>query len=142
MNVSPAFTSWLAENGLSEVFTTPAGDSFYANTLKKFGVLRKLSENGVRSFYLDDIIDIQTFDDENQIAHWNYYNNMMVLPLSTRFSTNEVFIKITLRNQMVLKLQVFHGTRGNISRNTQEHIQMMNYACSLTRALSDLAQTR
>ena len=38
------FNNWLLQNGLTEVFTTYAKDTFYVNVAKKFGVLKKNGE--------------------------------------------------------------------------------------------------
>lgn len=129
------FESWLYENGLQHVFTTNAGDAFYANREKKFGVLRKNGEYGVQSFYLDDIIEFKTYDDEILIAEWNTMFSWRVLQRATYHSTNEVYMLIKLKNQMSLRLQIFRGTKGNIKRDSNEHVQLFNYACQISQLI-------
>lgn len=133
------FSNWLSQNGLTEAFTTNAGDTLYTNRDKKFGVLRKNGEYGVQSFYLDDIIDFKTYDDENLIAEWNYMTSWRVLERCTRFSTNEVYMNIRLKNQQVLKLQIFRGTNGNIKRDSNDHVNLFNYACQISQIIYNCA---
>ena len=133
------FSNWLIQNGLSEAFTTNAGDTLYTNKAKKFGVLRKNGEYGVQSFYLDDIVEFKTYDDEKLIAEWNSMTSWRVLERSTRFSTNEVYMNIKLKNQQVLKLQIFRGTNGNIKRDSNDHINLFNYACQISQIIYNCA---
>lgn len=138
-----AFSNWLSENGLREVFTTHAGDTFYVNKERKIGVLKKgngfnpqaVYQYDVQSFYLDDIIEFKTYDDENLLTEWNRMMSMRAYAHSTRYSTNEIYINIRFKNRLDLKLQIFRGTRGNIKRNTRDHINMLNYAYKLSQAL-------
>ncbi|MBQ8038842.1 MAG: hypothetical protein IJ274_03055 [Lachnospiraceae bacterium] len=128
------FSTWLAENGLVETFTTNAGDTLYTNMEKKFGVLKKNGESGVQSFYLDDVIEIKTFDDEHLVLEWNScMTSWRVMERSTRFSTNEVYMDIRLQNQLVLRIQIFKGTKNNIKRQSNEHVNLLNYACQLSQ---------
>ncbi|MBQ4611965.1 MAG: hypothetical protein IJB26_00285 [Clostridia bacterium] len=135
------FQIWLEQNGLTEAFTTSAGDALYVNRDKKFGVLRKHGEYGVHSFYLDDIIEFKTYDDENPVAEWSAYHdaNWRLYERSTRFSTNEVYVNLRLRNQLVLKIQLFVGTTGNIRRDSYNHVNLYNYACQISHLLYNLA---
>ena len=127
------FSSWLVQHGLKEAFTTNAGDSLYINKEQNFGVLRKKGEYGTHSFYLDDILEFKTYDDENLIVSWTPNFPMKISERSTRHSTNEVFIKIFFKDRRVLKLQIFHGIHGNIRRNTNEHINLLNYSCQISQ---------
>lgn len=133
------FLQWLAKYGLTAAFTTSAGDTLYTNREKKFGVLAKNGEYGVQSFYLDDIIAFKTFDDENLIAEWNCWTSWRVLGRSTRFSTNEVYMDITLKNQQVLRLQIFRGVSRNVDRDSNEHINLFNYACQISQYIYNCA---
>ena len=134
------FSNWLSQNGLTEAFTTPAGDTLYINKQKKFGVLKKSGEYGVVSFYLDDIIEFRTYDDEKLIAEWNALSTWRILERYTRFSTNEVYVKIKLKNQTVLKLQIFLGTNGNIDRDSIDHKNLFNYACQISQFVYNCAK--
>lgn len=128
------FATWLEENGLKEVFTTSAGDTLYFNMTKRFGVLKKKNEMGVQSFYLDDIIEIQTYDDENLVLDWNScMSAWRVMPRSTRFSTNEVYMNIRLQNQLVLRIQIFKAAKKNVERKSNDHVNLLNYACQLSQ---------
>ena len=128
------FAAWLEENGLKEVFTTSAGDTLYFNMTKRFGVLKKKNEMGVQSFYLDDIIEIQTYDDENLVLDWNScMSAWRVMPRSTRFSTNEVYMNIRLQNQLVLRIQIFKAEKKNVERKSNDHVNLLNYACQLSQ---------
>ena len=133
------FSSWLLQHGLSEAFTTQAGDTLYTNKEKKFGVLRKKGEYGVRSFYLDDIIEYKTYDDEKLITEWNCMTSWRVMERSTRFSTNEVYMNIKLRDQQVLKLQIFRATHGNVERDSIGHVNLFNYACQISQIIYNCA---
>lgn len=133
------FANWLAQNGLVEAFTTTAGDALFVNLQKRFGVLKKCNDYGAQSFYLDDIFSIQTKDDEHLVAEWNRMTGWRTGERSTRYSTNEVYIIIRFANQTQVKLQVFHGTKGNISRDTYDHANLYNYACQLTQILYSFA---
>ena len=128
------FATWLVENGLKEAFTTSAGDTMYFNMTKRFGVLKKNGEMNVQSFYLDDIIEIQTYDDENLVFDWNgCMSTWRALPKNNRFSTNEVYMNIRLQNQLVLRVQIFRAARKNVERNSSEHVRLLNYACQLSQ---------
>ncbi len=133
------FSCWLAQHGLTEAFTTAAGDSLYVNREKFFGVIRKRGEYGAHSFYLDDIIEFKTYDDENLIVEWNTASSWRLSDRSTRFSTNEVYMKIRFKNQQVLKLQIFNSVRGNVKRDTNEHIALLNYACQISQIVYNCA---
>ena len=133
------FAAWLAHHGLKEIFTTNAGDSLYVNKEQGFGVIRKKGEYGTHSFYLDDIVGFQTYDDENLIINWSCTSSWTVSQRSTRYSTNEVFMKIRFKDQTILKLQIFHGIHGNITRNTSEHINLLNYACRISQVILNCA---
>ena len=127
------FSYWLAQNGLSEVFTTSAGDSMYVNRDKRFGVIRKRGEYAAHSFYLDDVVECRTFDDENLVLEWSKTTPWRLLERSTRFSTNQVFMNIRFSNNQVLKLEIFRGVNGNVKRNTGNHIDLLNYACQISQ---------
>ena len=129
------FSVWLAQNGLTELFTTPAGDSMYINHKKQFGVIRKMGEYAAQSFYLDDIIECKTYDDEYMIAEWGIGMPWKLYERSTRYTTNQVYMNIRFKNSTVLKLQLFRGTNGNIKRDTNQHIDLLNYACRITQAV-------
>ncbi|MBE6923610.1 MAG: hypothetical protein E7466_00010 [Ruminococcaceae bacterium] len=133
------FNQWLVKHNLREVFTTSAGDSLYVNMEKRFAVLKRFGEYGAQSFFLDDIMELKTYDDENQICEWSFYTSWRVLNRSTRFSTNEVYMNIRLKNQLVLRLQIFRGVNGNIKRDTPEHVNMFNYAYQLTQVVYNTA---
>ena len=133
--VNNEFSIWLKENGLIETITTSAGDSFYTNLEKHFGVIRKNGEYGVNSFYLDDVLEIRTYDDENLIMEWTCTSSSFWHQRSTRFSTNEVYMKIKLKNQLELKFQIFRATNGNISRNSNVHVDLFNYACQVSQLI-------
>lgn len=133
------FANWLTKYGLTEAFTTSAGDTLYTNKQKKFGVLKKNGEYGVQSFYLDDIIGFQTYDDENLVAEWNQMTSWRVMPRSTHHSTNEIYAKIRLKNNSVLKLQIFKAIYGNIERESYEHVNLFNYACQISYIIYNCA---
>lgn len=131
-----AFNQWLESNGLVKVFTTNAGDTFYANKQKKFGVLRKNGSYYVDSFYFDEILEFRTYDDENLLTEWSLYlPNIRSLPKSNRHSTNEVYITFQLSNGRKLRLQVFKAVFSNISRDSQNHADLMNYAYQLSHII-------
>ena len=129
------FSFWLAQNGLSEILTTAAGDSMYVNREKLFGVIRKRGEYAAHSFYLDDIVECKTYDDENLIVEWSKTTPWTLSERSIRYSTSQVFMKIRFRNNQILKLQIFLGTEGNIKRNTEKHIALLNYACQVSQII-------
>lgn len=134
------FQNWLMQNGLTAAFTTSASDTLYTNRLKGFGVLHKNGEKSPQSFYLEDIVELKTYDDENLVVEWNRATrNWRIYERSTRHSTNEVYTKIRLVNGMVMKLQLFHATYGNIERESYEHINLFNYAVQITQILLGLA---
>lgn len=133
------FSAWLEKYGLTETFTTHAGDGFYTNKAKKFGVLRKKGQQGVQSFYLDDIVAFQTYDDEKLIAEWEKMTSWRIMERATRHSTNEVYMDIRLKNQQVIRVQIFKGTEGNISRDSDTHVRLFNYACQLSRIVYNCA---
>ncbi len=133
------FLNWLAQNGLTTAFVTNAGDGFYTNKEKKFGVLRKNGEYGAHSFYFDDIIEIQTYDDEHLIVEWSKFSAWKVSQRSTRFSTNEVYMNIRLRNQTVLRMQIFKAKSSNISRNSSDHVNLFTYACQISQIVYNCA---
>lgn len=129
------FENWLAANGLSLVFTTSAGDTFFANEEKRFGLIQRSGEVGGNSFYLDDVTELTIRDDENTLIHWTAYAGWQTYPRSTRHSTNEVFMIIRLQNGMNMRLQVFRGTRGNVTRTSPDHVNLCNYACQLAQII-------
>ena len=133
------FSYWLARHGLVEVFTTSDGDSMYVNREKMFGVIRKRGEYAAHSFYLDDIIEFKTYDDENLIVEWSTTSPWNLRERSTRFTTNEVYMKIRFRNGQCIKLQIFRAYDGNIKRNTNEHIDLLNYACRISHIVFQCA---
>lgn len=133
------FSQWLLQHGLTEAFTTAAGDSLYVNREKLFGVIRKRGEFGAHSFYLDDIVEFKTYDDENLIVEWNTASVWKLSDRSTRFSTNEVYMKIRFKNRQILKLQIFRATNGNIKRDTENHIALLNYACQISHIVYSYA---
>ena len=133
------FSDWLAQHGLSTVFVTNAGDGFYANREKMFGVIRKNGEYGVHSFYLDDIVGFQTYDDEKLVTEWHTTTTWRVLPKSNSYSTNEVYMKLFMRNGSVLKLQIFQAKQGNVKRNSTDHVNLLNYACQLSQIIYNYA---
>ena len=133
------FSDWLAKYDLSTVFITNAGDGFYANKEKMFGVIQKNGEFGVHSFYLDDIVGFQTYDDEKLVTEWNTTTSWRILPRNTSYSTNEVYMKIFLRNGVVLRLQIFRATHGNIRRDSADHVNLLNYACQISQIIYNYA---
>lgn len=136
------FSDWLAKYGLTEAFTTQAGDTLYTNVQKKFGVLKKSGEYGVRSFYLDDITGFKVFDDENLVVDWNYATTWRALSRSTSFSTNEVYMNIRLKDQSVIQLQIFKAVNGNISRSSHVHADLYNYACQIAQIVYNCANAK
>ncbi len=133
------FANWLVQNELTEAFTTAAGDSLFTNVKKLFGVIKKYGELGVHSFYLDDIIEVKTYDDEHLVVEWNRFSSWRMYPMSNRYSTNEIFMIIRLKDQTSLRLQFFRGTNGNIPRGTSGHADWINYAYQLTQRVVALA---
>lgn len=131
------FANWLVENGLEELITTNAGDTLYINRDKKFGVLKKHGELNVNSFYLDDIVEIKTYDDEHPVAEWSCMSPLFAHERSTRHSANEVYMKIRMKNQSVLRLQIFRATKGNIPRDSNGHVNLIGYSVQVTRMVSN-----
>lgn len=126
------FMNWLAANGLSEVFTTHAGDVFYTNPQSKLGVILNRKTGNVQSFYLTDIIEIRTYDDENLVVEWNLATPFRVGRRSTRYSSNEVYMKIRLRSSLEIRLQVFKATGKNIKRDSPQHVNLFNYSTQIS----------
>ncbi len=126
------FQNWLAQNGLTPVFTTTAGDTLYVSYVQRFAFLQKYGTVGGQSFFLHDIVEVQTFDDENLMATWNRMMPFQVMPRSTSHSTNEVYMKIRLSNNQILKVQIFKAVHGNIERDSISHANLCNYACQLS----------
>ncbi|MBE6977231.1 MAG: hypothetical protein E7438_01115 [Ruminococcaceae bacterium] len=133
------FSAWLAKYGLTESFTTPAGDAFYVNISKKFGVLRKNGEYGIQSFYLDDILEFQTYDDENLVAEWNAYRSWRIPERNTRYSTNEVYMTLRLKDGKTIRIQLFRATGGNIQRNSPQHVNLIEYARQISQVVYNCA---
>ena len=131
------FSKWLDENGLEELITTNAGDAVYVNREKKFAVLKKHGDTNAVSFYLEDVSEIKAYDDENLVAEWNRINPLSKRERSTRFSTNEAYVKIYLNNQDVLRVQIFRAKNGNIPRNSNGHINLVGYSIQVTRIICD-----
>ncbi len=129
------FSQWLADNGLEELITTNAGDTIYINRGKKFGVLKRHGELNVNSFYLDDIVEIKTYDDEHLVAEWSCMSPLFTHERSTRHSANEVYMKIRMKNQFVLKVRIFRAKSGNIPRNSNGHVNLIGYSVQVTRML-------
>lgn len=127
------FSQWLESNGLTTAFVTHAGDGFYTNKTKGHGVIRKKGEYGAQSFYLDDIIGFQVYDDENLVTEWNVGSSWRIMPRCTRHSTNEVYMKLFMKNHSVIKLQIFRATMGNIDRRSSNHVDLLNYSCQIAQ---------
>ncbi len=138
MSVMSDFSGWLSQNGLTEAFTTGAGDTLYTNVEKLFGVLKKANQYGVASFYLDNIVGFQTFDDEHIVAAWDGVGVWRYFGRNTNYSTNEVYMMLYLKNQQPLKLQLFRGTHGNIRRDSIEHMRLFDYACQMSEYFYNL----
>ena len=136
------FSEWLNQNGLVEAFTTQAGDSLYTNLQKKFGVIRRAGEFGVQSFYLDDVVGFKVYDDENLVVEWDCMTTWRILPRSTRYSTNEVYMQIRLKNQYVFRLQIFRAVNRNVERDTNDHVSLYNYACQLAQIVYNSVTAR
>lgn len=136
------FFGWLAENNLTEAFTTNAGDTLYVNVEKKFGVLKKLNVFALQSFYLDDIIEFKTYDDEHVICEWNCMGTWRFLERVDRYSTGEVYMKIVLRNSMVLRVSIYKAVNGKINRQSNDHINLFNYACGISQIVYNCATGR
>ena len=128
-----SFASWLEQNGLTVALTTSAGDTLYVNREKRFAVLSKFGEYGGQSFNFDDVLEFKTYDDEILVAEWMRMSSWRVAPKGTRFSTNEVYMKIRLNNYQEMKMQIFHATNGNIPRESYEHANLMNYAWQVSQ---------
>ena len=133
--MSTDFNTWLAENGLALLFTTITGDSFYVNREKRFGVVRTVGTYSVQSFYLDDIIEIKTKDDEKLVYEWTTNTGWKIPQRSTSHSTNEVYMKLRMKNTGDIRLQIFKATGRNVERNTYEHANLINYACQISHAV-------
>ena len=133
------FSAWLAKYGLSESFTTPAGDAFYVNIPKKFGVLRKNGERGIQSFYLDDIVEFQTYDDENLVVEWGACYSWRMPERCTQYSTNEVYMKLRLKDGKTIRIQLFRATDYNILRTSPQHINLIEYARQISRVVYNCA---
>ncbi len=129
------FQKWLNENNLEHLFTTPAGDSFWANREKKFGVLQRNGEIGASSFYLDDIMEITTYDDENTLVHWSSISPWRVMPRQTIHSSYQFYTMIKLKNQLELRIQIYRSTDRNVVRNSDEFHNIANYALQISQCL-------
>ena len=132
------FSQWIEANNLSEVVTTQAGDSLYVNREKKYLVIKKAGSYNTQAFYLDDIIEFNTYDDEKLICNWIRDITGSTNQRSTSFSTNEDYMKIRLKNQTILRFQIFKAVNGNIERNSQSHVNLFSYACKISQAIYDL----
>ncbi len=130
-----AFSKWLADNGLVKAFTTNAGDSFYVNREKKFGVIKNADNYSVQSFYLDDVMALIVNDDENLLVEWNtFMPALRYLPKSYRHSTSEIKMRIQLLNGMELRLQIFRADGySKVVRESQAHVALVNYAAQITQ---------
>lgn len=133
------FNNWLAENGLQVAFTTSAGDTLYTNMQKRFGVLKKADNYNVQSFYLDDIVEFRTYDDKRLIVDWGVYRAWKTYDMSTRYSTNNVYMKIFLRNGLILPVQIFCAANGNILRSSNDYINLYNYSILLSQIVYNCA---
>ena len=76
------FAAWLSANGLDHVFTTNAGDTFFANEEKRFGLLQRNGEVGGTSFYLDDLAELTIRDDEHTLVHWTSFADGRPIPVA------------------------------------------------------------
>ncbi len=137
--MSNDFNIWLVENGLQEAFTTNAGDALYINLVKRFGVLKKSDNYNVQSFYLDDIAEFRTYDDKRLIADWSSLGSWKTYERSTRFSTNNVHMKIFLKNGQILNIQIFGTTQGKIVRASSDYVNLYNYAILLSQIVYNCA---
>lgn len=137
--MSIEFKQWLEQNNLTEVFTTNAGDSLYVNKEKKYVVLKKKGEYSTQAFYLNDIVEFNTYDDEKLVSNWIRGISGGTNTRSTSFSTNEVYMKIKLRNGLIIRLQIFKASGRNIPRNSSAHINLFMYACQISQSIYDLA---
>ena len=133
------FSQWLESNDLTTAFVTHAGDGFYTNKAKGHGVIRKKGEYGIQSFYLDDIVGFQVYDDENLVTEWYVNSSWRIMPRCTHHSTSEVYMKLHMKNRSVLRLQIFRATRGNVNRNSSNHVDLMNYACQIAQIIYSFA---
>ncbi len=122
------FSQWLQQNGLQEVFTTSVGDRFYVNTEKKFGVLKKQGEYGAYSFYLDDIVSFETYDDEILVEEWNRAGIWRAPERATHHSTCEVNLILGLKTGQKFKIRLFRAMGENVKRNSREHADLHYYA--------------
>ena len=129
------FSAWIAQNNLQEVFTTAAGDTLYVNRATKLGVLRKYGEARVHTFYLSDVTEFKTYDDEHLVTDWNRMTSWNILQRSTIYSSSEMYMLLRFSNQLVLKIQIFKATDRKIKRNSEYHISMFNYACRLSQVV-------
>lgn len=137
--MNPDFSAWLDQNGFSTVFITYAGDEFYANKDKSFGVIRRNNEKGAHSFYLDDIAGFQVYDDDNLVAKWTDMEPWTIMHRCTRASTREVYMKIYLKNHSPLRLKIFKADKGYIKRDSEDHVKLLNYSCQLAQLVYNLA---
>ena len=133
--VSSEFADWLVRYGLTEVFTTVSGDAFYVNKDKRYAVIKRKNQQGVYSFYLDDVLEFRTYDDEKLIAEWNRTTSWHVMERPKGFSTNEVKMRIFLKDSHMVDLQIFKGLRSNISRDSADHVRLFNYACHISQVV-------
>ena len=131
------FPEWLSQNGLSEVLTTGAGDTLYTNIPKLFGVLKKAGEHGVYSFYLDDIVGSRTYDDGFLVAEWYGDGVWHYFEKQTKHSTSEMYIQLLLKNNQILKLQLFKAAYRNLPRDSYDHLKLFDYACQMSGYIYD-----
>lgn len=129
------FYNWLAQNNLSEAFTTSAGDSLYVNREKMFGVIYKMGELGAHSFYFDDIVECKMYDDNHLIADWSSTAPWQLYNRSTRHSTKQLYMNIRFKDNHSLRLQIFRSTNGNVIRGSLTHINLLNYGCQIAQIL-------
>ena len=137
--MNAAFAEWLAQHELTEAFTTAAGDALFVNVEKKFGVLKKNGNYNVQSFYLDDVTEIRTYDDEHLLLDWTTATALNVHPRSEHHSSNELYMRLRLKNHFEMKLQIFRAGVKNVPRESNEHVNLCNYAYRLTQTVRDLA---
>lgn len=136
---NPEFNNWLIQNGLTESFTTNAGDSFFTNMEKRFGVIKKADNYNVQSFYLDDIIEFKTLDERKVLYEWGRNSIWRTYDRISHHSTSNVYMKIWLRNGQTLIVQIFRATNGNISRSSNDYINLINYAGLLSQIIYNCA---
>lgn len=133
-----SFSEWLENNNLTEVFTTNAGDTVYANKEKRFAVIKKAGEYTTRAFYFDDVIGFDTKDDEKLISNWIRGISGGTNRRSTSHSTSEVYMEIKLKDNSKIKLQIFKAKGKNIERDSQTHVNLFVYACQVSQSFYDL----